>query len=394
MTAFTPDRRRYDLDWLRVIAFGLLILYHIGMFYVTWDWHVKSAYTGSFAEPAMMLLNPWRLALLFFISGVALRFAADKAPALPFAGKRFVRLFIPLLFGMLVIVTPQSYFQLLRTGEIEPGYLAFWQTYLTAPKGFSITLPTWNHLWYVAYLLVYSLLAIALMPLVRRIAAWLDGEGFARILSGGRVLLLPAIPFIIYRFTLEMQYPETHALFGDWAAHARYGTIFLFGLLFAKSGAFWGAIRDQWRAGALAVLISGICLSPLWAHWDWVETHPALMQLARAWRVLYAWMVIATLMGAAGHYLNRPSPLLAYLTRAVFPYYILHQTLIVVFGVWLSGYALGAPLEFISLVVLTTLGCGLGYHYLIRPFGLVRPLFGVFGDHGRAAARQLPTPAE
>ena len=66
--------RRYDLDWLRIIAFGLLIFYHTGMFYVTWGWHVKSVHVGTGAEWAMMLLNPWRLALLFFISGVALRF--------------------------------------------------------------------------------------------------------------------------------------------------------------------------------------------------------------------------------------------------------------------------------------------------------------------------------
>ncbi len=26
--------RRHDLDWLRIIAFGLLVLYHVGMFYV------------------------------------------------------------------------------------------------------------------------------------------------------------------------------------------------------------------------------------------------------------------------------------------------------------------------------------------------------------------------
>src|SRR3546814_3567935 len=38
-TALSP--RRHDLDWLRIIAFGLLILYHMGMFFVTWDWHVK-----------------------------------------------------------------------------------------------------------------------------------------------------------------------------------------------------------------------------------------------------------------------------------------------------------------------------------------------------------------
>lgn len=44
--------RRYDLDWLRVIAFGLLIFYHVGMYYVTWGWHVKSPYESDFLEPA------------------------------------------------------------------------------------------------------------------------------------------------------------------------------------------------------------------------------------------------------------------------------------------------------------------------------------------------------
>ncbi|MBW8882071.1 MAG: acyltransferase, partial [Asticcacaulis sp.] len=65
--------RRYDLDWLRLIAFGLLIFYHIGMFYVTWGWHVKSDHAGRAIEPLMRLVNPWRLDLLFFISGVATR---------------------------------------------------------------------------------------------------------------------------------------------------------------------------------------------------------------------------------------------------------------------------------------------------------------------------------
>ena len=35
-------QRRHDLDWVRVCAFALLVLYHVGMYYVTWDWHVKS----------------------------------------------------------------------------------------------------------------------------------------------------------------------------------------------------------------------------------------------------------------------------------------------------------------------------------------------------------------
>lgn len=67
-------QRRHDLDWLRVIAFGLLLLYHVGMYYVTWDWHVKSPTTQLMLEPVMLLSSPWRISLLLLISGVATAF--------------------------------------------------------------------------------------------------------------------------------------------------------------------------------------------------------------------------------------------------------------------------------------------------------------------------------
>lgn len=76
--AVVPSVRRYDLDWIRVIAFMLLILYHIGMFYVPWEWHVKSRYELEWLEPVMQLTNPWRLTLLFLVSGCATRFLADS----------------------------------------------------------------------------------------------------------------------------------------------------------------------------------------------------------------------------------------------------------------------------------------------------------------------------
>ena len=57
-------QRRHDLDWVRVCAFGLLVLYHVGMYYVTWDWHVKSPAASDALEPFMLLSSPWRLALI------------------------------------------------------------------------------------------------------------------------------------------------------------------------------------------------------------------------------------------------------------------------------------------------------------------------------------------
>ena len=163
MTPPSLSSRRYDIDTLRIIAFGLLIFYHIGMFYVTWGWHVKSVHASEFAEPAMRLLNPWRLSLLFLISGVALRFLMDKSDNLWRLGReRSWRLFLPIVFGMCVVVAPQSWLQLVESGEISSSFLAFYPGYLA--EDYSISTPTWNHLWYLVYLFVYTLI---LLPLAR-----------------------------------------------------------------------------------------------------------------------------------------------------------------------------------------------------------------------------------
>jgi fucose 4-O-acetylase-like acetyltransferase len=63
--------RRYDLDWLRVIAFGLLILCHTGMMFVSWYYHVKNPETSVAPEWVMRFVHEWRMPLLFFISGAA-----------------------------------------------------------------------------------------------------------------------------------------------------------------------------------------------------------------------------------------------------------------------------------------------------------------------------------
>src|SRR4030081_61301 len=74
------DGRRIDLDWVRIAAFGLLILYHVGMLYVSWGFHIKSEHRITELEPLMLALNPWRLSLLFLVSGAATRFMAAKLP--------------------------------------------------------------------------------------------------------------------------------------------------------------------------------------------------------------------------------------------------------------------------------------------------------------------------
>ena len=113
--------RRLDLDWLRIIAFGLLILYHVGMFYVSWDWHVKSSRANGALEPLMMLTNPWRLTLLFLISGAATRYMADKMGPWTFTRARMGRLWPPLLLAVFLVVPPQTYYEVLESAQALAG---------------------------------------------------------------------------------------------------------------------------------------------------------------------------------------------------------------------------------------------------------------------------------
>src|SRR5690606_9954904 len=114
---------------------------------------------------------PWRLSLLFLVSGMAIAFLLARAPRRPggaivpqgFIGTRSRRLLLPLAFGMAVVVVPQSYYEVVEQlpGGYHEGYPAFWARYLQADGSFCdaggcLALPTWNHLWFVAYLWAYT----------------------------------------------------------------------------------------------------------------------------------------------------------------------------------------------------------------------------------------------
>lgn len=377
MTA-TSYTRRYDLDWLRVIAFALLIFYHVGMFYVSWDWHVKSQYASTSAEWLMELLNPWRLALLFFISGVALRFAADKMSLSSLLGRRIYRLGLPMVFGMAVIVMPQSYFQMRQAGLIEQGMLHYWQhIYLNFNDPLPLTTPTWNHLWYVIYLLVYSLILTPIYALLKHFSTRINLPSIHQqpIILGLSLLVIIPLPFILFSIFLDPLFPTTHALSDDWANHAHRFTIFLIGFSVAKSSLFWRAISRSWKFWGVGVLALVI-----WANAmiEGLIPTPSFMSdnLEDSLEVYYAWGVIVTLLGAAQHYLNKPSTILTYLNQAIFPYFILHQTLIISAGYILTQLNLGIWAEFAGVLVITTAGCLL-LERIIRYIKPIRPLFGL-----------------
>ncbi len=392
--------RRHDLDWVRICAFGLLVLYHVGMYYVTWDWHVKSPYASTNIEPLMLLSSPWRLSLLFLVSGAASAFLFGKRPK-EFLKSRSWRLLVPLVFGMLVIVVPQAYYEVLDSripGGYHDGYMAFWGRYLANDGTFCdddgcLDLPTWNHLWFVAYLWVYTV-AIWLITRLVPNACRLAGEWLNDRLSGWSVLLWPVVVLAVVRLALVERFEATHALVDDWYNHAQYFSVFLLGFLMARATGFWGALqRLRWVSLALAAASYGFIVWYFYGS-GYGDTNPppdALRQFQRTVWALNQWASIAAIFGFAYRFRHADSPALRYLVPAVFPVYILHQSVIVVAAYNLKPLGIAPMLEGPLLIVLTFAACFGGYE-IIRRVGWLRPLFGLKRRSVAPALGDLPQP--
>lgn len=386
------DSRRYDIDWLRVLAFILLIFYHIGQFYVAdWGWHVKSAYQSEFLQNIMMLVNQWRMPLIFVISGVALSLVEPKISNWSLLKTRFVRIWIPLVIGMYLIVPPQLYYQLIQNDGFTGSYLSFFSIYTDASTKLfpqyhysDFGLLTWNHLWYLAYLWHYTLVYLLLKPLLTRIN-WQSLVGKAPAVL---LFLVPVGLFMLYGFFLKPYFPKTHALVGDWYNHAFYFTAFLSGYVLAKSANAWQKIIDNrkiWFSMAIifyALLMEhehGLLGNWLRAQGADVDAIDSLLVTRIYFQfVVYANVVcwLFTVIAYAGKYLNHKSAVLSYMNEAILPWYILHQTVIIVVAMTLANYSLGPVGEPLLVTLLTFSVCAIGYE-LIKRTNITRFIFGM-----------------
>jgi peptidoglycan/LPS O-acetylase OafA/YrhL len=392
------EHRRCDLDWVPIGAFLLLIFYHVGMYYVTWNFHVKSPHASPAVEPLMLLSSPWRLSLLFLVSGVATAYLLERRGVHGFLGRRAARLLVPLAFGVLVVVPPQSYLEVSEKLQYAGNYGQFLGLYLTAYRGFCrggdcLILPTWNHLWFVAYLFVYTLLLYAVIRaapgLVPRTRAWFD-----RRFVGRGLLLAPIVFLAAARMLLAAHFPPSHALVDDWYNHAVYAPVFLLGFLLAGTRAPWETIeRLRWPVLGFAVLGGSFLAVSHGLYHAAPPPSPWLRSVGQLVWSVETWFAIVAVLGFARRHLNRDSAARRYLTAAVFPVYILHQTIIVVAAHALKPARLEPLHEGGVLVLVTTASCFLGYE-MIRRVALLRPLFGLpFATSARQEGAPVPRSA-
>ena len=387
--------RRMELDWLRVIAFGILILYHVGMLYAfNWDWHYKSTYTSTLLPKVMMWSNQWRMSLLFLISGVAVSYLLHTMPHWVFFRSRWSKIFLPLVFGMTVVVVPQVYVEMSSKGLLKSlSYPEFWLAYLdqTSPifnnaKTLGQIHLTWNHLWFLAYVFCYSLILWGVYPVltsVRLSTLWRYLNTHTPLWS---VVAVPILAYYVNGFLLWERYPTTHTLWGDWFNHGKCFTSFILGFALVRSTRLWESmVRLRWL-----VLLGGIATY----SYTLFATNGGRFGEGVFSRELNgflwsanAWLWILTVIAWAQHKLMFTSTLVKYLNGGVFCFYILHQTVILLLAYYLVPMKLGALNEAVLVILGTAVTCWFGYE-LLRLLPALSILMGVKQNNLRRGAKR------
>lgn len=366
-----PAGRLYFLDGLRIGAFGLLIAYHVGMYYVAgWSFHVKSPDPVPGLVPWMRLSEPWRMSLIFLISGAATAGLFRRGLTGRVLLRRTRFLLLPLLTGVVLVVPPQTYFEVVQKFGYDGGFPAFLGLYFSHHGGFCdgskcLVMPTWNHLWFLPYLWVYTVvlyLALTLCPTFARAVA----SVLASMLGGAGLWLVPMLWFALCRIVLLPRYPQTHALLDDVYAHALYGFAFGLGALFMRMDGIWDRLGNT-RLPALAVALCA------WAVL--VLVRPPWPQEAMTVAV-FQWSALTALLGLAVRHLDRDWPGRTMLTEAVYPVYIVHQTVLILLSQALRGWHMSTATEALFLTGLTG-AISYGFYRFIRGQALLRPWFGL-----------------
>jgi peptidoglycan/LPS O-acetylase OafA/YrhL len=376
-------QRRHDLELLRIVALIILIFYHTGMLYVSgWDFHFKSDYQSETLANWMLLVNPWRMSLLWFISGVALRHALHKYGSWISLRQRCVRLLLPLLFGVLVVVPPQLYVEMAGKAQLPSGltylefYRAFWQWNHPLFADYSSgILPHMdvNHLWYLRELWKFSLLLIVLHFAWNKLSSMFPAAVSAietrmgLAVDGARLSAL----LILALVALDVAHLDDRNM---------TGLLFLLaGYFLASAAAFWQHIfqaRRQYLIGAAVLYVLLLCmynlvwLVPTRKEQAWVDPSAAIIYR------LYAGCCIMAVLGYARSFGERFQAFSQRWSEAVLPIYILHQSLIVVAAYVLKPYAFGAVLEPMLVIVLTVAGSYVAYLVIAR-FNVLRVCFGL-----------------
>lgn len=344
------DQRRYDIDWLRVIAIGLLLIYHIAIGFQPWGGFIGFILSNEPVEAIwipMSALNVWRIPLLFFVSGMGVSFAMRKRDWKALIKERSIRILMPFLFGMVIIV---------------PLHLLIWQSYYNIPFDYNSN-PA--HLWFLGNLFIYVLVLSPVFFYLKKNQGGKIQSLLNKLFKSPIGLVVIMMPFVAEALIINPESFETYAL----TLHGLFiGLLaFFFGYCFIYAGEAFSNTVKKWKWILLAL-----------AFGMYIYRLLALELLAPSYLLsIESNLWIFAVLGIGFTYLNKTSKTLTYLSQAVYPIYIIHMVAIYLGSMLIFPLDIPMWLQFILLILFTGISCLLTYEFVIRRMRFLRPFFGL-----------------
>ncbi len=342
--------RRYDIDWIRVISIGLLLVYHVAIGFQSWCMMIGFI-TNDRPWPSlwipMMLLNVWRIPLLFFVSGMGVYFALRRRSWAQLIKERAQRILLPFVFGAVAIV---------------PIHVYLWQRYYTFEVNYA---PGPGHLWFLGNLFCYVVILSPLFYYLNRREAqqrraWLVNACRTPlvllpvyILFIAEVLFVRPVPFELYAMT--------------WHGFAIGLLAFVCGFLFVWCGTPFWQMLVRWRSLFVALGV-GLFMLRLTYFQSMAPGYLVAIE-SNSW--------IFAVFAFGYRYLNRPSKTLSYLSQAAYPVYMVHMVCLYLASMIVFPLYIAVPFQFFLVPLLTAAGCFIVYELLIRRVAFLRILFGL-----------------
>ena len=322
--------RRYDIDWLRVITIGLLLIYHIAIVFQPWGVFIGFIQSNKPLEKLwipMTMINIWRIPLLFFVSGMGVCFAIRKRNWKQLLVERTRRILLPFIFGVFFIV---------------PIHLFIWQKYYSQDFQYN---PSEGHLWFLKNIFIYVVL---LSPIFYYLTKNEKGSfnSFLNNIYNNPLGLFPIVAVFVLEAVLIN--PEIYELYAfTWHGFLLGLLAFFFGFSFIlNASAFWPTVLIwRWFFLFLAVFLYGF------RYFIFQLKAPNYMMATESS------MWIFTVLGFAYRYLNFPGKALNYLSQAAYPIYIIHMIFLYLGSYLILPLSISTFAKFVLIILFTGIGC-------------------------------------
>lgn len=361
-------KRLYFVDWLRVLAMLSIFFYHTAKIFDFDEWHIKNAQTNLGASVFVEILDLWMMPLFFILSGAAVYYSLKSRKVKNFLKERSLRIALPWIFLGIFIMGPiQVYFERMSTEAFSGTLFQFIPHYFDGFYGFGGNIAWMGmHLWYLMFLFFFS---VVTLPLFHSRSESDDSlvSLLARRLDNKLALLLLSLPLIIAGPLADVTGLSVTREMGTWDIFS-YFIFFIYGyLLFSNKNILGMLVRNRYFTLSGVIVLTGVVLA----------LEPSNAFYFSALRAICAWLWILALLGVGARYLNSSNKFLSYTNESVLPFYILHQTVIVIVGYFVVEWSIGTLPKYLIIGAISFMIIMIAYELIIRRQNFLRFIFGM-----------------